>query len=192
MAPRKSPRREAGSWSKLSASTRARYAGAGVSRMDYYRGVSLQGARGHKPKAPSGAAPKAATDRLVAGEASESDIRAVQNWADTLGDKRWASWIPSDMSIDAKAALSQIDLHPSQWGHASMTPRSDGQPWTLTVTPKNAPQNADGTSPYDRSIDVPGGGGADTDGAREIIDWWAYGDDDYWWDDFDFDIGESE
>jgi hypothetical protein len=126
-----------------------------------------------------------ASHRLTAGEATAADIAAVESWAARPGP----SWIPDDMSVDARAALSQIDIPPSRWAAVHFTPRADGEPWTMRVTPSGAPVRADGTSPYDRTVEIPGGGGAHSYGAREILDWLMYDDD---VDDIDFDIGESE
>jgi len=77
------------------------------------------------------------------------------------------------MSTDVAAPLSQLG-NPRTWGHVEFTPRGDGQPWTMTVTPK---RYMDGdtvlTHAYDRSVEIPGGGGAGTTGAREVLDFLA-------------------
>ena len=175
--PRKSPRRKSGAWSKLAPATRKRYKGAGITRQDYYRGVSLQAARGHKPKPSPDAAPAAVVERVIGGEGTMADLDVLTDWAERLAGTTFGSWLPVNMSADTKAALSQLDLRPEQWGRVHFVPAGDDEPWEMIVTPKGAPLNADGTSPYDRSILIPGGGGRDTTGAREVLDWLTYGDD---------------
>jgi hypothetical protein len=75
------------------------------------------------------------------------------------------------MSDDVAAAVSQLGNYRS-WGHIEFIPRADGQPWTMTVTPK---RYMDGdtvlTHAYDRTVQIPGGGGAGSVGAREVLDW---------------------
>ena len=77
------------------------------------------------------------------------------------------------MSDDVAAAVSQLG-NPKGWGHIEFTPRAGGEPWTMTVTPK---RYMDGdtvkTHAYDRTVQIPGGGGSGTVGAREVLDWLA-------------------
>jgi hypothetical protein len=75
------------------------------------------------------------------------------------------------MSDDVAAAVSQLG-NPRQWGHVAFTPTADGRPWTMTVTPKRY-MNGDQvlTHAYDKSVQIPGGGGGGTTGAREVLDW---------------------
>lgn len=175
--PRKSPRRKSGSWSKLAPATRKRYQGAGITRQDYYKGVDLRAARGHKPRPAPTAAPAAITERVIGGEGTMADLDALTDWADRLAGATFGRWWPTDISADTAAALSQIDLHPDQWGSVHFIPAGNDEPWQMIITPKGAPINADGTSPYDRVVLIPGGGGRDTSGAREVLDWLTYGDD---------------
>ena len=78
--PRKSPRRKSGSWSKLAPATRKRYQGAGITRQDYYKGVDLRAARGHKPRPAPTAAPAAITERVIGGEGTMADLDALPRW----------------------------------------------------------------------------------------------------------------
>ena len=75
------------------------------------------------------------------------------------------------MSDDVAAAVSQLG-NPKNWGHIAFTPRANGESWTMIVTPKRY-MNGDQvlTHAYDRTVDIPGGGGAGTVGAREVLDW---------------------
>jgi len=173
----RTPRRKSGAWSKLAPATRKRYKGAGVTRQDYYRGVSLQAARGHAPRPSPQAAPTSIVERVIGGEGTMADLDVLTDWADRLAGTTFGQGIPEWMDPVTRAALSQLDLKPAQWGKVHFIPASDDEPWQMIVTPKGAPLNADGTSPYDRTIEIPGGGGKDTVGAREILDWLAYGDD---------------
>ncbi len=152
---------------KLSPGYRARLERAGITRERWLAGADLRGARAHPYRPPPSAAPGPPTARLVAGEATSEDIAVIDRW-------QRPSWLPADefdMSTDVAAAVSQLGP-PSGWGHVSFTPAADGEPWTMTVTPK---RYMDGdqvlTHEYDRSVQIPGGGGADTIGAREVLDW---------------------
>jgi hypothetical protein len=151
---------------KLSASYRARLTRAGITREQWLAGANVQSARGHTYRAPN-AAPKEATTRLVRGEATEADVAAIKAWRKT-------SPLPTGafgLNDDVAAAVSQLGP-PSGWGHVEFTPRSGGQSWTMTVTPK---RYMDGdtvlTHEYDRTVEIPGGGGSGTTGAREVLDW---------------------
>ncbi len=187
MSPaRKDPaRRSVSDWNRLTPTYRARLERAGVSRDRYLAGDSLQAARGHTPQ-PKGAAPLEATVREARGEGGPSDLEALERWA---GSRLRPGWIPRDMSPPTAAALSQIDLPPSKWSSVRFTPRGDDQPWAMVVTPKGVPHHPDGSSPYDRVIEIPGGGAKSTWGAREVLDWLSY---DYEGEDqIEWDVGES-
>ena len=173
-SPRRGKRYGGKNWSELSPSYRKRLQGAGITRASYYAGVDLRAARGKRQKPPPGAADPRLTETVITGDATMDEVVRLQNWAEGL---TVPAWIPPTMSPDAKAALSQIDLRPSQWGHVSFSPQADDMPWEMRITPKGAPTGSDGRSPYDRVVLIPGGGGRDTWGAREILDWLAYGDD---------------
>jgi hypothetical protein len=159
---------------KLSASYRARLTRAGITREQWLAGANLQTARGHKYK-PPGAAPSDATDRLVSGAATQADVAAIDAW-------HRPAWLPQsqfDMSDDVAAALSQLG-NPRGWGHIAFTPAAEGRPWTMTVTPT---RYMDGdtvlTHAYDRTVQIPGGGGSGTTGAREVLDWLVEEDRDF-------------
>jgi hypothetical protein len=105
----------------------------------------------------------------VRGEATENQVAQIQAW-------QRPPWLPDnqfDMSDDVAAAVSQLG-NPRGWGHVAFTPRADGGSWTMTVTPKRY-MNGDTvlTHAYDRSVEIPGGGGSGTTGAREVLDWLA-------------------
>ena len=103
---------------------------------------------------PSTAAPIEATLRQVRGQQTEADVRL-------LGRLTRPSWIPSRVGYDVAAALSQLADSPSNWATVELSPRSDQEPWLMTVTYRRAfkPQ----------TIEVPGGGGPGS-GAAEVMD----------------------
>jgi hypothetical protein len=84
------------------------------------------------------------------------------------------------MSYDTAAALSQVPIPRSQWGHVHFYPRADGQPWTMTITPKRH-MRADGTvrtHAYDITVQIPGVEGPGS-GAEEVLDDLSESDIDY-------------
>lgn len=168
----------------LSASYRARLVGAGITRADWLAGADLRTARsqpGYRPnvpaeraRRPAGAAPKTATDRLLAGDATPSDIAAIEAW-------RRPAWLPdrADMSDDTAAAISQIDLQPRNWGKVEFFAQPDGANWRMVVTPKSQIDKRSGkvkSHAYDRQIVIPGGGAKDTVGASEVLEWLSKAD----------------
>lgn len=167
--------RTVGQWNDLSEAYRARLTRTGITREGYLAGDSLMAARGHTPAPPPTAAPAGPTLRETIGEGGPEDLSILERWSRP-------SWIPSDMSPPTAAALSQLDVPPSKWGHVHFTPRGDEQPWDMTVTVKGSDEA------HARTIQIPGGGGAGTWGAREVLDWFAYGDDDDLFD-IDYDVG---
>lgn len=175
-------------WDDLSPDYRARLERQGIDAQSH-REANLLGARGHTPQAPSGRADPEATERLTTGEATERDIYDLERWAES---KAVPGWIPEEWSVDMKAAASQFSIDPRNVNHIQFTPAADGEPWQVTITPKGVPIDADGTSAYDRTFEIPGGGGRDTWGAREMLDWLAYGDDwGDWYEPPEYDVGPS-
>jgi hypothetical protein len=126
-------------------------------------GADLRATRGHRPGRPAFAAPEAPTRRLVAGEATATDIAAIEAW-------QRPAWLPQDrfdMSDDTAAAVSQLG-DPNRWGHVTFTPAPAGEPWTMTV---------EYTRGYPRSVQIPGGAEA-----TELLHWLAD-------EEIDFDVG---
>jgi hypothetical protein len=166
-------RRGGRTWSSLSPSYRQRLTRHGVDRKAWLAGADLRSTRGHAPAPAAWQAPQEATNKLIHGEAMPADIAQVQAWRENAAP----AWLPDqkwDMSDDTAAAVSQIGLPPSQWGHVRFTPRANGEVWTMTVTPAQH-MSKDGsvrTHAYDVSVDIPGGG-AQGSGAREVLDWLA-------------------
>jgi hypothetical protein len=144
------------SWDQLSPGYRDRLKGAGITRQAWLSGADLRGARSHVPGPPPGAAPFGATERVVQGEGTTADLRAVREWHDDHGAEY------PGMSMDTAAALSQIHTPVEQWDHVHFDPKPDGEAWTMTIFPK------DGR--YPETVEVPGGGAADTPGASEILE----------------------
>ena len=144
-----------GTWSQLTKGTRDRYKRAGITRQDYYKGVSLKAARGHADKPPDNAAPVSVTRAAIEGEITLPELRDLERWAEAFT----SSWIPEHFSNDLKAALSQLSLPPEKWERVRFTPAGEDAPWQMIITPANVRKNPDGSSPYDVVIDIPGGGG---------------------------------
>lgn len=175
-------------WSKLSASYRGRLERQGITRESYTRGADLRGARGHRPSAPSQAAPREITERVIGGEGSfgedDSDFERLSDWRDS-----GPGWLPRDDSVlsDASAAaLSQLPP-PSQWGDVHFEARGNDEPWTMSVEGKGGS--------YGWSVDIPGGSDA-----RDVLHllsdpaWFDMDDLDLWegWaDQYDFEVGSG-
>jgi hypothetical protein len=161
-------RRGERSWSSLSPTYRQRLERAGVTRQAWLSGADLRSARGREPSPPPGAAPRDVTERVIAGEGSRGDIERLRDWSQ--GSEY------SSMSPDTAAALSQIPFPVEQWSDVALTPRADGEAWTMTVTPRG--------NGYPVTVDIPGGGGAETSGAWEILELLAD-------EEIDYDVGDS-
>jgi len=161
-------RRGGRKWSDLSPAYRQRLERAGVDRRAWLGGADLRAARGRKPGPPPGAAPAEATERVVHGGGTRRDLDALDDWQ---SDQRNQGTDYGDLSLDTAAALSQISYPPERWDHVEFTPRGDGEPWTMTVYPKGGG--------YPETVDIPGGGAADTPGASEVLDWLTEEDIDY-------------
>lgn len=149
MAAKRNGRR----WSDLSPAYRARLQRAGIDREAWLAGTDLRSTRGHAPGPPPDAAPPEPTERLVRGDATAADIREVE---------RWHARHPDGLSTDTSAALSQISYPIDRWESVTFVPRPDGEPWTMTVTPKGGG--------YPETVEIPGGGAADTYGAAEVLE----------------------
>lgn len=161
MAP---SRRGGRKWSDLSPSYRQRLERAGIDRRAWLGGADLRAARGRKPGPPPGAAPAEPTERVVHGEGTARDLGELRTW------ERESNAYPG-LSLDVAAAVSQISYPIDRWGHVEFTPRGDGQPWTMTVYPTGGG--------YPETVDIPGGGAADTPGASEVMDMLTEEDIDY-------------
>jgi hypothetical protein len=147
-------------WSSLSPGYRARLKSAlgEGAREKWLAGADLRSARSHKPAPPVGAAPRAVTERVVAGEGSMGDLQVLRDWqaANPRG------YYYSDMDYELAAVLSQIRTPPEDWAHVHIVPRPNSEPWTVTVTPKGGG--------YTETVDIPGGG-AEGSPAREFVDY---------------------
>lgn len=182
-------------WGQLSASYRRRLTGSGITREEWEAGVDLRKARGHTPAPPIYEAPV----QILGGSGGRDDLRAVREWAESNLAPRWTHGLDPDVA----AALSQIPWPPDQWRDVVLTPRADGEAWSMRVIPKGRPNsgvmidrngNDHATTAYDVVIEIPGGGEVGS-GARQVLDLLTFGpgeDYDDWPDELDFDLGESE
>jgi hypothetical protein len=163
-------------WSKLRASTRRRYLGAGITRADWEAGVDLRQARSHPAPPPTYQAPA----QLVGGPLpSMADVYRVREWAESKAAPAWTR----GMHPDTAAALSQIPWPPSQWRDVILTPAADMAPWTMRVVPKGRPTigivtdragKDHAVTAYDVIIQIPGGGELGS-GARQVLDLLTFG-----------------
>mgnify|MGYP006267141199 CR=1 FL=1 len=138
---------------KLSKTYRARLERNGITQRAWEDGADLRVARGKTPKAPK-AAPAPDVIAKVISEPEISDLRKLE------ATFVRPAWIPSWMSIDVAAALSQLPPT-NRWKAVHFIPAPDGQPWTMTVELKGRA--------YPITIEIPGGGGPGS-GAREVLD----------------------
>jgi len=142
-------------WKDLTPAYRARLERRGVTSHTHAV-ANLTQARGHPSKPPAGAAPRDIVERVVKGQGTESDWKALRK----RGSFIRPAWVPKSTSLDVAAALSQLPP-PSRWEDVEFVPRSDGDAWTMIVKLKG---NA-----YDREILIPGGGDPGS-GAREVLE----------------------
>lgn len=139
-------------WKDLSPDYKKRLQRNGITARNH--GVAnLIVARGHQPYRPTGSIDPAFIDTFLREPPPLEQLR-------TLGEKfTRPSWIPDYVAVDAAAALSQLPS-PDKWESVELTPRDDGQAWTMIVHLKHGA--------YDREILIPGGGGPGT-GARDVL-----------------------
>ena len=150
----KQTRRTPAQWNALSDAQRKRYIGAGrtgkltgtpgltpaQARQYYLSGGSLTAARGkHTPRPSKKQAPPAAAARAAArGEATNAQLKQLQNWQ----DKRAPKWIrqATDLSEDTAAILAGMNLQPQNWGNIRVFPRDNGTFIVYVSSKKGGPE----------------------------------------------------
>lgn len=127
-------------WSRLSSAQQSRYVAAGASGRlvlgrqlsrrqvrDYYnRGGVLKAGRGHatRERPVRVPAPRAAVERLVAGQATTEDLQSLETWQRSQAPHYLQD--TSQFGADTAAALAKIHLQPANWGRVEMFTRRDG------------------------------------------------------------------
>ena len=126
-------------------------------RAYWQRGGDLRAGRSHTPRNVT-AAPEGPTRRVLAGEGTDKDRRALSTWR-TLAP----SWVPRSrtfMADDTAAVLSRLPP-PDRWAHFSLYWQADGS-WRMVVEMKNP-------RAYDREIVLP-----DYTAAKNVMDMAAF------------------
>lgn len=144
-------------YKKLSPAYQKRLARQGITQRQWEDGADLRKARGHADDGLKkiSASQRKAIDQAVRAQSTPEELAKLER--SLIRPK----WIPKDVRTEVAAALGQLP-DPKTWRHAYLTPREDGQPWTLTVYRKRAK--------YPIVIEIPGGGGAEGEAPREVID----------------------
>lgn len=153
------------SWEDLTPAYRRRLERAGITESSH-GSANLIRARGHQASRPAGAAPEALVELAVRGQLEGPQVTDLTRFF------TWPSWLPKTATRQGRkgltfpilpevaAALSQLP-DPKRWRSVEITPRGEGEPWTMVVKLKG---NA-----YDREILIPGGGWAGS-GAKEVLE----------------------
>ena len=126
---------------------------AGETRAYWERGGDLRAGRSHVPVYAT-AAPGEPTRRVLTGEGTDRDRRALSKWR-TKGP----GWVPRSrtfMADDVAAVLSTLPP-PSAWAHFSLYWQADGS-WRMVVEMKNP-------RAYDRVVVLP-----DYTAAKNVMD----------------------
>jgi hypothetical protein len=146
-------------WKKLTPAYRKRLERKGITQRTWEDGADLRAARG-KPAAGLKTGTKSQrtlTQKAVRADATPAELRALE------GIITRPRWIPADLQPRTEVAAVLATLpDPKTWKHVYITPAPDGQPWTLTIYRKR--------SKYPLIVEIPGGGGAEGEAPREVID----------------------
>ena len=158
MSPRRKGQVRFG-YKKLSPAYRKRLERNGITQRAWENGADLRKARGKagEGKIKISKTRQAQIDRAVRAQATPSEIRELEAIITR------PTWIPKGVPVrtEVAAALSQLP-NPRTWKHTYITPAEDGKPWTMTIYRKRAK--------YPVVIEIPGGGGAEGEAPREVID----------------------
>lgn len=140
-------------WETLSAPYRQRLERAGITQRGYEQGIDLRAARGHRPPPLVGSPEDLKLyNAVISGQGTEDDFKVLRTTFTR------PSWLPASTPVDVAAAFSQLPP-PSNWKSVQVFPRSDGQPWEVTVERKRG---------YAVTVEIPGGG-YEGSGAKEFL-----------------------
>lgn len=144
-------------WQKLSPAYQKRLERNGITRRMWEDGADLRAARGHKNDGlvKVSKQQKELTQRGVRADLTPSELQQLEKLLVR------PKWIGKEVRTEVAAALAQLP-DPKTWKHTYITPREDGEPWTMTVYKKR--------SKYPITIEIPGGGGAQGEAPREVLD----------------------
>jgi len=146
-------------WDQLSPAYRDRLKRSGITKKSYTAGVDLRAARGKKTEGLKVTAKtqKALTQKAVRAEATPQEIRQLESMIIR------PNWLPKGLSVRTEVAAVMATLpNPKTWKHTYLTPAKGNAPWTLTIYRKRAK--------YPIVVEIPGGGGAEGEAPREVID----------------------
>ena len=146
-------------WDQLSPAYRKRLEKSGINKKTYKAGADLRAARGKKNEGVQKTAKSqtALTRKAVRAQATPAEIRELERMITR------PSWLPKGFPIRTEVAAVMATLpNPRTWKHTYLTPANNGQPWTLTIYRTRAK--------YPIVVEIPGGGGAEGEAPREVID----------------------
>lgn len=147
-------------WSQLSSAYRERLKRGGITAKSYKAGADLRAARGKKSEGLklTAKSQRELTQKAVRGQATPAEIRQLEKMI------MRPKWIPKGLPVRTELAAVLVTLpNPNTWKHTYLIPAEDNRkPWLLTIYRKRAK--------YPLIVEVPGGGGAEGEAPRELID----------------------
>ena len=145
-------------WNSLTPAYRKRLERSGLTKSKYESGADLRAARGHAPRGSQNLDRDqlALLNRAIRAEATPQEINRLEKIL------LRPSWLPNSVKVrpEVLGALNKLP-NPKNWKHVYITPAEKG-PWTMTVFTKRGI--------YPNTIEIPGGGGAEGEAPREVID----------------------
>ena len=149
---------KARNWNSLTPAYRKRLERSGLSKAKYESGADLRAARGHAPRGSQSLDrdQMSLLNRAIRAEATPQEINRLEKIL--LRPK----WLPSDVKVrpEVLGALNKLP-DAKNWKHVYIVPAEKGV-WTMTVYTKRGL--------YPTTIEIPGGGGAEGEAPREVID----------------------
>ena len=149
---------KARNWNSLTPSYKKRLERSGLTKSKYESGADLRAARGHALRGSQtlDKEQKALLDRAIRADATPQEINRLEKVL------LRPSWLPNSVKVrpEVLGALSKLP-NPKNWKHVYIVPAESG-PWTMTVYTKRGL--------YPNTIEIPGGGGAQGEAPREVID----------------------
>ena len=149
---------KARNWNSLTPDYRRRLERNGLTKSKYEGGADLRAARGHAPRGSQklDRDQAALLNRAIRAEATPQEINRLEKIL------LRPSWLPDNVKVrpEVLGALSKLP-NPKNWKHVYIVPAENG-PWTMTVYTKRGL--------YPNTIEIPGGGGAQGEAPREVID----------------------
>ena len=145
-------------WNSLTPDYRKRLERNGLTKSKYESGADLRAARGHAIRGSQKLDREQASllNRAIRAEATPQEINRLEKIL------LRPSWLPNSVKVrpEVLGALSKLP-NPKNWKHVYIVPAASGV-WTMTVYTKRGL--------YPNTIEIPGGGGAEGEAPREVID----------------------